>query len=112
MSDETDLINTLALYVELGEDGGLNVSGAQYLDQDLEPEMTQYMTCLMRGMFVLFDDLTDTFVHVGSLMEAYSEMVEKAEFTCCKDSLRSPAGRLFRRSGKPVSTSRPFLTPL
>jgi len=79
MSDETDLINTLVLYVELDEDGGLNVSGAQYLDQDLEPEMAQYLTCLMRGMFVLFDDLTDTFVHVGSLMEAYSEMVEKAE---------------------------------
>jgi len=79
MSDDTDLINTLVLYVELEEDGGLSVSGAQYLDQDLEPEMAQYLTCLMRGMFVLFDDLTDTFVHVGSLMEAYSEMVEKAE---------------------------------
>ena len=79
MSDDTDLINTLVLYVELDDDAGLNVSGSQYLDQDLEPEIAQYLTCLMRGMFVLFEDLKDTFVHVGSLVEAYSEMVEKAE---------------------------------
>lgn len=79
MSDDTDPINTLVLYVELDDDLGLIVSGSQYLDPDLEPEIAQYLTCLMRGMCVLFDDLKDTFVHVGSLVEAYSEMVEKAE---------------------------------
>ena len=79
MSDDTDPINTLVLYVELDDDAGLSESGSQYLDQDLEPEIAHYLTCLMRGMIVLFDDLKDTFVHVGSLVEAYSEMVEKAE---------------------------------
>ena len=71
--------NTMTLMVEIKEDGHIALFSGHNLSEDMGDEELTYLTDMINGLFISFEDLMNHYSNVGQAARVAEELLEQDE---------------------------------
>lgn len=71
--------NTITLTIRLDDDGKIVADVCDYLSDDLDGEIADYMSCLITGMHLMFNSMTDAYAYIGYLAQTNVQLKEELD---------------------------------